>query len=316
MGSDFIRSVLDRVEGAIVVNLDTLTYAANPDNLKGIDKNRYAFVKGDITDASLMKKLLVDADIVINFAAETHVDRSIHSAGGEFVRTNVQGVHVLMDALRASPRMQKFIHISTDEVWGDMPLDSTERFTEESPFKPSSLYAATKASGDLIVHSYVRTHGVPAIVTHSVNNYGAAQYPEKLIPFFVMRALQDLRLPLYGTGQNIRNWLHVNDHSEALLTVLEKGAPGEVYNISSDDLATNEAIARTILATLGKPESLLAYVADRPGHDLKYSVDSSKLRGLGWSPTSSLGTKLPEVVREIAARAPSLSPELNSHIKI
>ncbi len=315
MGSDFIRTVLAQVPGAHVTNLDALTYAANPENLSGVDETRYTFVKGDITDAPLVEKLMQEADFVINFAAETHVDRSIHMDGASFIRTNVEGVHVLLESLRSAPSVRKFIHVSTDEVWGDLPLSSSEKFTEASPFKPSSLYSASKAAGDLLVHAYVRTYGIPAIVTHSVNNYGSGQNAEKLIPFFSLRASQDLPLPLYGSGENMRDWLYVEDHSSALMILLEQGNSGEIYAISSGDTRSNLEIAALVLDTLGKPASLITYVADRPGHDLKYAVDSSKLRALGWKPQHALDETLPEVVRAIARRNPAALAEVNTHIE-
>ncbi|MDO8521785.1 MAG: dTDP-glucose 4,6-dehydratase [bacterium] len=314
MGSDFILTLLERVKDAEVVNVDALTYAADPNNLKDADTRRYRFVKGDIADGMLMQKLMKDADAVVNFAAETHVDRSIHTPAEAFIRTNILGVHALLEALRASPHIERMIHISTDEVWGDLPLDSKEKFTEDSPFRPNSPYAASKAGGDLLIRSYVRTHHVPVIVTHSVNNFGPRQYPEKLIPFFTMRALQGKTVPLYGTGKNMRDWLHVDDHSEAVLTVMEKGELGMVYNISQQKEYSNIFIAKNILRILKKPESLIEYVKDRPGHDLKYAVDSSKLRALGWKPRYSLEDKLPEVVEWYKKNVREGSTAANAHI--
>ncbi|MBI2612509.1 dTDP-glucose 4,6-dehydratase [Candidatus Kaiserbacteria bacterium] len=316
MGSNFILYALERIPDLRIVNLDLLTYAGSLENLAGVDTSRYSFVKGDIADADLAAKLFKDADMVVNFAAETHVDRSIHTSAEAFVRTNVLGVHSLLEALRHSPNVERMVHISTDEVWGDLPLDSKERFTEESPFLPNSPYAASKAAGDLLIRAYVATHKLPVIVTHSVNNYGPRQFPEKLIPFFTARALRDEPLPLYGDGENRRDWLHVDDHSEAVLTVLAKGVPLEVYNISQQKEYSNKEIALRILEILGKPASLISYVEDRPAHDRKYAVDSTKLRSLGWTPRSSLEEKFPDVVRGLAQ---SLShgevPATNTHIK-
>ncbi|MBI2610939.1 dTDP-glucose 4,6-dehydratase [Candidatus Kaiserbacteria bacterium] len=317
MGSNFILYTLARIPDLRIVNLDLLTYAGNPENLAGVDTSRYSFVKGDIADADLTAKLFKDADMVVNFAAETHVDRSIHSSAEAFVHTNVLGVHFLLEALRHTPNVGRMVYISTDEVWGDIPLDSKERFTEESPFLPNSPYAASKAAGDLLVRAYVKTHQLPVIVTHSVNNYGPRQFPEKIIPFFTARALQDEPLPLYGDGENRRDWLYVDDHSEAILTVLTKGTLGEVYNISQQKEYSNKELALRILEALGKPASLITYVEDRPAHDRKYAVDSAKLRGLGWTPKYTLEEKLSEVVRDLAA---SLSlraaPATNTHISL
>ena len=297
MGSNFIHAALSRSPSLRVVNLDALTYAGNKENLRGIDASRYDFIQGDICDGDLVKKLMADVSIVVNFAAETHVDRSIHSSADAFVRTNVLGVHSLLEALRASPHVDKMVHISTDEVWGDLPLDSKERFTESSPFLPNSPYAASKAAGDLLVRSYVRTHGAPVIVTHSVNNYGPRQHPEKLIPFFASRAAREMPLTLYGDGKYMRDWLYVDDHSEAIFTVIEKGELGDVYNVSQQEEFSNNEIAERIVDELGKPRSLMTYVKDRPAHDRKYAVDSSKLRTLGWAPRHSLDTALQKTIR-------------------
>ena len=314
MGSNFILTLLRRFKDASVVNIDALTYAGNIKNLEGVDESRYTFVHGDITDTPLVLQEMQEADIVVNFAAETHVDRSIHEGAAAFIHTNVVGVHSLLEALRSSTHIQKMIHISTDEVWGDVPLDSKERFTEESPFRPNSPYAASKAAGDLLIRSYVETYSVPVIITHSVNNYGPRQYPEKLIPFFTMRALLNQPLPLYGKGENMRDWLHVDDHTDGVLTVIEKGNVGEVYNISEQKEYSNKYIADRILEILGKPQTLITYVADRPAHDLKYAVDSSKLRGLGWKPRYSLEKKLEETVEWFREHR-AISSGLNTHIR-
>lgn len=304
LGSHFIRLVLERHQDTYVVNVDALTYAANRRNLEGIDEARYRLVEGDICDKELVAKLMNEADVVVNFASETHVDRSIHSTSDQFLRTNVVGVHSLLEALRNSPHIQTFVHVSSDEVWGSLPLESDEKFTENSPYNPSSPFAASKAAGDLLVRAYVKTHKLPVIVARSVNCFGPRQYPEKLFPFFTMRAIHNERLPLYGSGENMRDWLYVDDHSEAILTILEQGMPGEVYNISNGIEYSNKYVAEHILAALGKPASLIAYVDDRPAHDLKYAVDSSKLRGLGWKPRWSLTDKLKETVDWYATNYP------------
>ena len=232
------------------------------------------------------------ADYVVNFAAETHVDRSIHGGAAAFVHSNIAGVHSLLEALRVSPKVKKMVQISTDEVWGDLPLNSKEKFNEESPFLPNSPYAASKAAGDLLIRSYVKTYGLPVIVSHSVNNFGPRQFPEKLIPFFTLQALKNQPLPLYGNGKNVRDWLYVDDHSSAILTLLEKAGVGEVYAISGNDERSNIWIADNILKILGKPRGLITFVKDRPGHDRRYSVDSRQLKRLGWRPKHSLSSKL------------------------
>lgn len=296
MGSNFIRFLLKEDPAVSIVNVDALTYAGNTENLAGIDDKRYRFVQGDIADGALMRSLMADADAVVNFAAETHVDRSIHGKVGDFVHTNIEGVHALLEALRDSPNVKKMIHISTDEVWGDLPLESKDSFDEESPFKPNSPYAASKAAGDLLVRAYVKTYGSPVIVSHSVNNFGPRQYPEKIIPFFALQAMRDKPLPLYGDGKYVRDWLHVDDHSTAIHLLLQKGATGEVYAISRGEEHANIELAEKILAILKKPRGLISYVKDRPAHDRRYSVNSGKLRALGWKPEHSLDDKLQETV--------------------
>jgi len=301
MGSDFIRQLLVQFPKATIVNVDALTYAAQPDNLVGIDESRYSFVKGDITDRELMIKLMQAADFVINFAAETHVDRSIADATA-FVKSNVLGVHTLLEALRSSPHIELMVHISTDEVWGDLPLHSNERFSEESPFCPNSPYAASKAGGDLLVRAYAKTYKLPVIVTHSANNYGLGQYPEKLIPYFILCALQNKPMPLYGTGENMRDWLYVEDHSAAVLEVLQKGESAEVYAIAQEEEFSNKWIAEQIADILGKPRSLIVHVEDRLAHDQKYATSAAKIRKLSWKPVHTLKEKLPEVVLALSNR--------------
>jgi dTDP-glucose 4,6-dehydratase len=287
IGSNFIHFVLRERPDWQLLNFDALTYAGNPENLRAIESDkRYAFMKGDISDARAVTKAIQEfaPDAIVNFAAETHVDRSIHGGAADFVRTNVSGTQTILEAVK-SAKIPRFVQISTDEVYGALPLEGGEPFTEETPFAPNSPYAASKAGGDLLCRAYFKTYGVPVIVTHASNNYGPFQFPEKLIPFMVMKALADEKLPIYGDGKNIRDWLHVDDHCSGILAVLEKGKPGEVYNIGADAERANIDIAKRILQILGKPESLLTYVADRPGHDRRYSVSSEKLkRELGWHP--------------------------------
>jgi len=297
MGSNFIRYLLKKCPEAEVVNLDLLTYAGNLSNLQGVPKSRYRFVKGDICDSVLAVRLMEKADFVVNFAAETHVDRSIHGETGNFIKTNVLGVYSLLQALRESPKVKKLVHISTDEVWGDLELHSRKKFDENSPFLPNSPYAASKAAGDLLIKSFVKTYKLPVIVSHSVNNFGPRQFPEKLIPFFTIRALQNLALPLYGDGKNIRDWIFVDDHSEAIRLLLEKSEGGGIYAIAREDEHSNLEIAKRILSILKKPSKLITFVADRPGHDRRYSVNAAKIRQLGWKPRHSLDAKLEETVR-------------------
>ena len=288
MGSNFIRYLLDNFQKTKIINLDLLTYAGNKENLKGIPLKNYRFVRGDINDTALVAKLMKSADLAVNFAAETHVDRSIHGRAPDFVRTNILGLHSLLEALRQSPNILKMVQISTDEVWGDLSLNSKIKFNEDSPFRPNSPYAASKAAGDLLARSYVRTYGLPIIVSHSVNNFGPRQFPEKLIPFFTLQAMRNKPLPLYGDGKNIRDWLYVDDHTLAILTLLQKAEGGEVYAISRGEEYSNLEIADKILKILDKPRNLIIFVKDRPAHDRRYSVNSLKLRRLGWKPRHSL----------------------------
>lgn len=320
MGSNFIHFLFKTHPDISIINLDALTYAGNEANLEGLEGKNYRFVHGDITDAELVRELMKQADTVVNFAAETHVDRSIHGHAGNFVHTNVNGVYTLLEALRQSPNVTKTVHISTDEVWGDLPLESNERFDEESPFKPNSPYAASKASGDLLVRAYVKTYGVPVIVSHSVNNFGPRQFPEKLIPFFVLQAIQGKLLPVYGDGKNVRDWLSVDDHSSAILTLLEKGTAGEVYAISCGEEHSNLNMAKKILRILDKPEKLITFVKDRPAHDRRYSVDSAKLRALEWKPKAAFDAALGETIQWYAENTSWLdavikrNKNINAHI--
>ena len=261
------------------------------------------------------------ADFIINFAAETHVDRSIHNGTDRFIKSNILGVHSLLKALRASPNIKKMIHISTDEVWEGLPFNSKKQFNEESPFLPNSPYAASNAAGDLLVRAHVRTYGLPVMTTHSVNNFGSRQFPEKLIPFFVLRALVGKKLPLYGDGRNIRDWIYVDDHSQALLTILERGLVGDDYAISGNEEHQNIEIAKRILRVLKRPSSLITFVADRPGHDRRYSVNSSKLRALGWKPRQTFNSALIKTVQWYVKNQKQFSnlvftQNINTHIKI
>lgn len=281
IGSNFIRFQLQNYEGLKIVNLDKLTYAGNPLNLKDIEKDeRYQFVKGDICDKALVQRLFQQGfDAVVNFAAESHVDRSILSAE-PFLRTNVLGVQVLLDAVNEY-KVERFVQVSTDEVYGS--IEPPHSFKEEDCLRPSSPYAASKASADLLCKSYFVTHNTPVIITRSTNNYGPYQFPEKLIPLMITKALANEQLPVYGDGGNIRDWLYVEDNCKAIDAVLRRGKVGEVYNVGAGNEKSNLEVVRMILAILSKPESLISFVADRPGHDLRYSLDCKKIeRELGW----------------------------------
>lgn len=286
IGSNFIHYVLETRNDIEVVNYDKLTYAGNLENLTDIQENpRYTFVQGDITDLEHLNTVMSEHGIthVINFAAETHVDRSIHGGAKEFVLTNTLGTQMILDAVREN-KIEKFVNVSTDEVYGALELDSPELFTEDTPIMPNMPYAAAKAGGDLMCHAYFVTHGVPVVVTHCSNNYGPYQFPEKLIPYFVFKLMKGEKVPVYGDGLNVRDWIHVRDHAQALLLLLEKGEPGAVYNIGSDNERNNKEITEMILKILGKGEEMIEYVKDRPGHDRRYGIDASKILALGWQP--------------------------------
>jgi len=291
IGSNFIRHVHGRHPGVELLNFDKLTYAGNLENLEGI-AGRYAFVQGDIRDMPAVAAALDGVDAIVNFAAETHVDRSIHDPG-DFILTDVYGVFVLLEAMKARRGVKLFVHVSTDEVYGSI---ASGRFHEESPLNPSSPYSASKAGGDRLAYSYCKTYGLPVVIARPANNYGPCQYPEKLIPFFVTRALQDLPLPLYGDGRHCRDWLHVEDTVRGILALLEKGRPGEAYNLGAGQERSNLEVTRAILALLGKPESLVRRVADRRGHDFRYALDFAKARSLGWEPQIDFDAGLRQTV--------------------
>jgi dTDP-glucose 4,6-dehydratase len=286
IGSNYIRHLLETTDGdTLITNLDHVTYAANPENLADIDTDpRYEFVHGDIADSRAVEKAWSkEVDIVVNFAAESHVDRSIESSEA-FIRTNVLGTQVLLETAR-SRGVKLFLQVSTDEVYGSLPLDTQDVFLEDTPIAPNSPYAASKAGADLLVQSYFETHGFPTSITRCSNNYGPYQYPEKLIPLFVTNALDGHALPLYGQGINIRDWIHVTDHCRAIQAVIEHGTPGEVFNIGSRNERNNLDVARAILAATDADESLITYVTDRPGHDLRYAIDPAKLeQHTDWKP--------------------------------
>ncbi len=298
IGSHFVRAVLRGHKTARVVNLDKLTYAGNLDNLKDVqDDPRYEFVLGDIRDRALVRGLFARVQGVVHFAAETHVDRSIYDAG-EFVLTNVHGTYTLLDALRAFPAVEFFVHVSTDEVYGSRPGRAAR---ETDPLVPSSPYAATKAAGDHLARAFHVTYGLPTIVLRPSNTYGPGQFPEKLIPLFLTNALEGKTLPVFGDGLNVRDWLFVEDHCRAVAAAVQKGRSGAVYNIGGGFELANIDLAKRILDTLEAPRELLQFVPDRPGHDRRYAMDSGLIRALGWEPQVPFAEGLKRTVRWYAA---------------
>jgi len=294
IGSNFVRYMFSAHEGISITNLDKLTYAGNPANLRDVEgANDYTFVKGDICDEALVDGLVSEGfDAIVNFAAESHVDRSI-TGPDEFIRTDVFGTFNLLEACRKR-HVKRYLQVSTDEVYGSIESGS---FTESSNIAPNSPYSASKASADLLVRAYFKTYGMPVLVTRSSNNFGPYQYPEKLIPLFITNAMDDLPVPLYGDGLNVRDWLFVNDNCAGIDLVLANGEPGGVYNIGGGQERTNIEITRGILAELGKPESLINYVDDRPGHDRRYSLEFSHAASLGYRPREDFAAMLSETVR-------------------
>jgi dTDP-glucose 4,6-dehydratase len=298
IGSHFVRAVLRGHKTTRVVNLDRLTYAGNLDNLKDVqDDHRYEFVFGDIRDRALVRGLFARVQGVVHFAAETHVDRSIYDAG-EFVHTNVHGTYTLLDALRAFPAVEFFVHVSTDEVYGSRPGRAAR---ETDPLLPSSPYAATKAAGDHLARAYHVTYGLPTIVLRPSNTYGPGQFPEKLIPLFLTNALEGKTLPVFGDGLNVREWLFVEDHCRAVAAAIQKGRSGAVYNVGGGFELANIELAKRILDALESPRELIQFVPDRPGHDRRYAMDSGLIRALGWEPQVPFAEGLKRTVRWYAA---------------
>ena len=299
IGGNFVHYMVDKYPNYMIVNLDALTYAGNLETCQPVEgKPNYKFVKGDIADRDFIFDLFEKEkfDIVVNFAAESHVDRSVTDPE-IFIKTNVLGTQVLMDASRAYG-VERYHQVSTDEVYGDLPLDRPDLlFTEETPLHTSSPYSASKASADLLVFAYHRTFGLPITISRCSNNYGPYHFPEKLIPLMISRALNDEQLPVYGNGENVRDWLHVYDHCAAIDLILHKGKVGEVYNVGGHNERTNLEVVKTILKALNKPESLITYVKDRPGHDLRYAIDPQKLENeLGWKPTYNFDTGIQQTI--------------------
>ena len=300
IGGNFVHMMVNTYPDDHIICVDALTYAGNLETLEPVrDKKNFSFVKADIADRNAIYDIFekYNPDVVINFAAESHVDRSIENPG-IFLRTNVIGTAVLMDACRKYG-IQRFHQVSTDEVYGDLPLDRPDLFfTEETPIHTSSPYSSSKASADLLVLAYYRTYGLPVTISRCSNNYGPYHFPEKLIPFMITNALENKQLPVYGKGENVRDWLYVEDHCEAIDLIVRKGCVGEIYNIGGHNERTNLSVVKGILSILGKDESLIEYVTDRPGHDLRYAIDPTKIsKELGWLPKTSFEEGIKKTVQ-------------------
>jgi dTDP-glucose 4,6-dehydratase len=297
IGSNFVRYMLEKYPDYAITVLDKLTYAGNLANLADIEEkygpqNRYRFVKGDIADPAAVKDAMAGCKYVLNFAAESHVDRSIEEPG-QFILTDVYGTYILLEEARQQG-VARFLQVSTDEIYGYVPSGSS---VETDKAEPRSPYSASKAGGELIAHAYFVTYGLPVIITRGSNNYGPYQYPEKLIPLFITNALEDIPVPVYGDGLQIRDWIYVLDHCSGIDTALHKGQPGEAYNVGGGNERTNLEITHTILKLTEKPDDLITYVKDRAGHDRRYSLDTTKLRALGWQPQYSLESALRQTVQ-------------------
>jgi len=300
IGSNFIHYMLEKHPDYRIICLDKLTYAGNLRNLESaLNRENFHFIKGDICDRELVYRVFEEEkpDVVVNFAAESHVDRSIEDPE-IFLKTNIIGTQVLMDACRKYG-IKRFHQVSTDEVYGDLPLDRPDlKFTEKSPLKPSSPYSASKASADLLVMAYHRTHGLPVTISRCSNNYGPYQFPEKLIPLMIINAIHDRPLPVYGDGRNVRDWIHVKDHCEAIDLIIHEGKEGEIYNIGGENERSNIEVVKMILKELGKPESLIKFVKDRPGHDRRYALDITKMKEeFDWSPKISFEEGLRSTIK-------------------
>ena len=296
IGSAFIRLVLDEIDDCFITNFDALTYAGNLENLTGLDKNRHRFIRGDIADRDAVAQALEnDVDAIVNFAAESHVDRSITSAD-DFLRTNVTGTQILLDAARAKG-VKRFVQVSTDEVMGSLPEDDETFFTEDSPFAPNSPYAASKAAAEHLVRAAHHTFGLDTVVTRCGNNYGPRQFPEKFLPLTIANAMNNQPIPVYGDGKNVRDWIYVEDHCRAILAVMDKGKPGGVYNIGARNPRRNLDVVESLLDALGKPRSLITFVTDRLGHDRRYAIDSSLVESeLGWRPQETWDSGLAKTI--------------------
>lgn len=295
IGSNFIRYILRKYHDYRIVNLDSLTYAGNPENLKDLrDNSRYTFVHGRIEDRRLIKDIIKEVDCIVHFAAESHVDRSILDVQ-PFIRTNIAGTVSILDSIRDSS-IQRFIHISTDEVYGSLGEDG--RFTEQTPLRPNSPYAASKAAADLMVRAYYETYKIPAIIVRPSNNYGPYQFPEKFIPLMITNLLKNKSIPIYGKGSNVRDWLFVEDNCRAIDLILHKGRLGEVYNVGGNSERRNIDVAKAVLRIMGKGEEMITFVKDRPGHDFRYALDCSKTeKELGWYPETGIEEGLKKTVQ-------------------
>ncbi|MHB8870864.1 MAG: dTDP-glucose 4,6-dehydratase [Candidatus Doudnabacteria bacterium] len=324
IGSNFVRHMVTKYPHYKIVNIDKLTYAGNIDNLIDIENRpNYVFYQGDIVDQKFIDEIILKekVDSIVNFAAETHVDRSIHIGSREFVMTNTVGVQTLLDATRRH-NLFKFVNISTDEVYGSLELGEQRMFTEETAFEPNVPYAAAKAGGDMLCRAYYNTFGVPVIVSHCSNNYGPYQFPEKLIPYLITKALNREQFPIYGDGKYIRDWLFVLDHVKAIDLMLHKGIAGEVYNIGGNNEKSNLEIAKLILQYFGLPESMIKFVPDRPGHDRRYAIDATKIMNeLGWYPEHRFEEAIPKTIewylhnQEWMAKIKQRNENINEHIK-
>jgi len=305
IGSDYVRYLLDEFPRRHVIVLDKLTYAGNPDNLaKHKNNDRMEFVRGDICDKGVVEILVQRADVVVNFAAETHVDRSILYAD-DFLQTDVFGTFVLLEAARKG-EIKRFLQVSTDEVYGEVPLGNSSR--EDDPLMPRNPYSASKSGADRLAFAYHETYGVPVSITRGSNTYGPHQYPEKLIPLFITNLMEDKKVPLYGDGTNIRDWLFVRDHCRGIETVIQRGKTGEVYNVGGGEELQNIEVTKTILELMGKDETSIQYVEDRPGHDRRYSMETKKLKQLGWKPETDFATGLPKTIEWYKENKPWWEP--------
>ena len=295
IGSNFIHYWLDANPEDKIINLDALTYAGNPDNLKSIEDNpNYEFIQGDIRDEKTVEQALDGVDLIVHFAAETHVDRSIEEAKN-FIRTNVEGTWVLLESAKKKGNI-RFHHISTDEVFGSLDWQDPP-FAEDSPYDPRSPYSASKSAADHLVRSYYHTFGLPITISNCSNNYGPYQYPEKMIPLFVTNLIEGKKVPVYGEGKNVRDWIHVDDHNRGVETIIKSGRPGETYCLGGGNEVTNIDITKKILHLMGETEDKIEYVQDRPGHDLRYAIDYSKVnKELGWEPDKDFEQGLKETV--------------------
>jgi dTDP-glucose 4,6-dehydratase len=312
IGSNFIRHVLGEYHEIEVTNVDDLSFGSNPKSLTDLEDNeRYHFEKGNITDYKRISSLISGMDAIVNFAAETHVDRSL-SDPGSFLKSNVLGVFTILEAMRKRNPGARLVHISTDEVYGDIAEGS---FTERDALKPSSPYSASKAASDMFVLAYARTYGLDAMITRCTNNYGPCQFPEKLIPKTILRATMSLRIPIYGSGQNVRDWIYVLDHCRAIEKVLDSGIKGQVYNVSAGVEKTNLEVVGEILKVMGMDHSLIEFVEDRPGHDVRYSLDSSKIREeLDWEPMQSFDKGIEDTVRWYLENEDWWRPMVNDNV--